>query len=102
MICHIMKYKWLKKESNYVVTCKYFRLISRRPEQDVGSTESIYKLQITKQFDLLLNNSDRMTYICIIFKLSFLEIISATVRINSSSIPYDLPCVYVEYYVIVL
>ena len=92
----------VKEKSNYVVTYKYFRLISRQPEQDVGSTESIYKLQITKQFDLLLNNSDRMTYICIIFKLSFLEIISATARINSSSIPYDLPCVYVEYYVIVL
>ena len=92
----------VKEKSNYVVTCKYFRLISRQPEQDVGSTESIYKLQITKQSDLLFNNSDRMTYICIIFKLSFLEIISATARINSSSIPYDLPCVYVEYYVIVL
>ena len=66
-----MKYKWLKKESNYVVTCKYFRLISRQPEQDVGSTESIYKLQITKQFDLLLNNSDRMTYLHYIQALFF-------------------------------
>ena len=24
---HIMKYEWLKNESNYFVTCKYFRLI---------------------------------------------------------------------------
>ena len=50
-----MKYEWLKNESNYFVTCKYFRLILqllqtarlfrlfrlfRRSEEVAGSTES--------------------------------------------------------------
>ena len=26
-MCYIMKCEWLKNESNYFVTCKYFRLI---------------------------------------------------------------------------
>ena len=39
-----MKCEWLKNESNYFVTCKYFRLILQ-PLQVAGSTESTYKLQ---------------------------------------------------------
>ena len=26
-MCYMMKCEWLKNESNYFVTCKYFRLI---------------------------------------------------------------------------
>ena len=36
-MCYIMKCEWLKNESNYFVTCKYFRLILQ-PLQTVTVT----------------------------------------------------------------
>ena len=37
-MCYIMKCEWLKNESNYFVTCKYFRLILQ-PLQTVRSPD---------------------------------------------------------------
>ena len=36
MSCYIMKCEWLKNESNYFVTCKYFQLILQ-PLQTVAN-----------------------------------------------------------------
>ena len=40
-----MKCGWLKNESNYFVTCKYFQLIFQSLQTVARSTESTYKLQ---------------------------------------------------------
>ena len=40
-LSYIMKYEWLKNDSKYFVTCKYFRLILQPPQTIINVEEQL-------------------------------------------------------------
>ena len=94
-----MKCEWLKNESNYFVTCKYFRLIlqplqtvTNEVEEVAGSTESTYKLQN--------NSTHSLTTHISLYNTSFIcAIIFVFIYIYIYIYIYVYICIYIYIYI---
>ena len=53
-MCYIMKCEWLKNESNYFVTCKYFRLIRQPLQTEKCFHANVISFTLKDHFALLV------------------------------------------------